>query len=109
MTAWPILRCLLALFVAGLAPLPLASQERSRLVVVFYPEANDGSPGNALADRGIRNALSNGYRGAVEIHSEYLDVSRFPESDYQQDLAQFLRRKYDGRRIDLVIAGSTLR
>ena len=71
---------------------------------MLYPEANDGSPGSVLADRGIR-AVFRGYQGAVEIHNEYLDVSRFPDSSFQDDLAKFFRRKYAGRKTDLVIAG----
>ena len=72
---------------------------------MLYPEANDGSPGSVLADRGIRAVFRGAYQGAVEIHNEYLDVSRFPDSSFQDDLAKFLRRKYAGRKTDLVIAG----
>jgi signal transduction histidine kinase len=79
--------------------------ERSRLVVVLYPEAYNGSPGSILADRGIRSTFAAEGQGHVEIHNEYLDVSRFPEANYQQELAEFLRRKYAGRKVDLVIAG----
>ena len=58
-----------------------------------------------LADRGIRSTFANAYQGAVEIHNEYLDISRFPEAAIKEDLAKFLGRKYAGRKIDLVIAG----
>jgi PAS domain S-box-containing protein len=79
--------------------------EPTRLVVVLYPEANDGAPGNALADRGIRAGFGRGTREKVSIHNEYLDISRFPDAGYQQNLARFLRRKYADRKVDLVIAG----
>jgi PAS domain S-box-containing protein len=79
--------------------------EPTRLVVVLYPEANDGAPGNALADRGIRSGFGQSTRETVRIHNEYLDISRFPDAAYQQDLARFLRRKYADRKVDLVIAG----
>jgi len=82
-----------------------AGPENAKLVIVLYPEANDGSPGNSLADHGIRSTFASTYKGAVEIHNEYLDVSRFPDSAYQDDLATFLRRKYAGRKVDLIIAG----
>ena len=80
------------------------ADDNSKFVVVLYPEANDGSPGSVLADRGIRG-VSGAYQGAVEVHNEYLDVLRFPDSSFQDDLAKFLRRKYAGRKTDLVIAG----
>jgi PAS domain S-box-containing protein len=79
--------------------------EPTRLVVVLYPEANDGAPGNASADRGIRAGFASSTREKVSIHNEYLDISRFPDAGYQQDLARFLRRKYADRKVDLVIAG----
>jgi signal transduction histidine kinase len=81
------------------APVP------GRLVVVLYPEAYNGSPGNTLADQGIRAAFAKGSREPIEIHNEYLEVSRFPEANYQWELAEFLRRKYANRKVDLVIAG----
>jgi PAS domain S-box-containing protein len=81
------------------------NQDKAKFVVVLYPEANNGSPGSMLADSGIRTGFRNAYQGAVEIHNEFLDVSRFPVSSYQDDLAKFLGRKYAGRKIDLFIAG----
>lgn len=84
---------------------PSAEQAPSKLVVVLYPESNDGRPGNVLADRGLRAEFAAGEPGRIEIHNEYLDLSRFPDAEYQEDLAAFLRRKYVGRKVDLVIAG----
>ena len=81
------------------------NQDNVKFIVVLYPEANNGSPGSMLADSGIRTGFRNDYQGPVEIHNEFLDVSRFPDNSYQDDLARFLGRKYAGRRIDLVIAG----
>ena len=76
----------------------------TKFVVVLYPEASNGSPGNAQADRGIRATFGeSGIR--AEIHDEYLDVTRFPDADYQRELAGYLSRKYANRRIDVVIVG----
>jgi signal transduction histidine kinase len=72
---------------------------------VLYPDANDGRPGSVLVDRGIRSVFATGSSESIEVRSEYLDVSRFQRPDYQQHLAEFLRRKYEGQKIDLVIAG----
>jgi PAS domain S-box-containing protein len=79
--------------------------EKTRTVVVLYPDANDGRPGGALTDRGIRSTFAANARETVEVHSEHLDLSRFADPAYQQRLAEFLRRKYADRKIDLVIAG----
>ena len=72
---------------------------------MLYPEANDGSPGTILADQGIRTTFAAGSQEPIEIYNEFLDVSRLPGADYQQELAGVLRRKYSGRKVDLVIAG----
>jgi signal transduction histidine kinase len=99
---------LAAALLAGLASAPAAHPTEpapSKLVVVLYPESNDGRPGNVLADRGLRAAFAAGAQGRIEIHNEYLDLSRFPGAEYQEELATFFRRKYAGRRVDLVIAG----
>jgi PAS domain S-box-containing protein len=77
-----------------------------KTVVVLYPDdyARSG-PGSVLADRGIRSTFAAGAADNIEIHSEYLDVSRFQNPEYQRHLATFLRQKYAGRNVDLVIAG----
>jgi PAS domain S-box-containing protein len=76
------------------------------MVVVFYPDHYArGGPGSILADRGIRSTFATGYSENLEIHSEYLDVSRVQNPDYQQQLARFLRQKYADRKVELVIAG----
>jgi PAS domain S-box-containing protein len=80
--------------------------DQPRMVVVLYPDDYArGGPGSILVDRGIRATFASGLPEDVEIHSEYLDVSRFQNADYQQHLAEFLRRKYAGRKVELIIAG----
>ncbi len=77
----------------------------TRLVVVLYPDDNDGRPGNLLFDRGLRTLLKSDSADRVEIHSEFLDLSRSTNPDYSRHLATFLQQKYAGRKIDVVIAG----
>jgi signal transduction histidine kinase len=84
---------------------PAAGPQPGRLVVVLYPNANDGRPGNLATDRGIRAVFTNGSSETIEVHSEFLDVSAYQPAGYQQDLAEFLRKKYAGRKVELVIAG----
>jgi PAS domain S-box-containing protein len=87
-------------------PLPAtAGPEHTRLVVVLYPDNSDGSPGNHLADRAIRSTFATRSYERIEIYNEYLDISRSPDVAHQQLQAEYLRRKYAGRKVDLVIAG----
>jgi signal transduction histidine kinase len=58
-----------------------------------------------LVDRGIRSTIAASFAENIEVHSEYLDVSRFQSPEYQQHLAKFLRQKYADRQVGLVIAG----
>jgi len=76
-----------------------------RLVVVLYPQNNDGSPGNFLVNQSIRSTFASEPSQNVEIYNEYLDVSGTwddPDREIQRD---YLRRKYAHRQVDLVIAG----
>jgi signal transduction histidine kinase len=79
--------------------------EKPKVVVVLYPDADDGRPGHVLADRGIRSTFARGTFETIETHGEHLDLSRFPDPSYQTDVAVFLKRKYADRKIDLVITG----
>ncbi len=79
--------------------------EKPKTVVVLNPDANDGRPGHVLVDQGIRSAFADGTNEPLEIHGEHLDLSRFPDPNYQTEVAAFLRRKYADRKIDLVITG----
>jgi PAS domain S-box-containing protein len=77
----------------------------SRLVVVLYPDPDNRTPGCVLVDQGIRSTFPTNSSESIEVHNEYLDVSRFQEAEYQQQLAGFLRRKYASQNVELVIAG----
>ena len=75
-----------------------------KTVVVLYSETDNGSPGNVLLNRSIRATLEAGSPGRIVVHNEHLDISRSREADYAQFQAEFLRRKYAGRKVDLLIA-----
>ena len=75
-----------------------------KTVVVLYSETDNGSPGNVLLNRSIRATFEAGSPGRVVVHNEHLDISRSREADYAQFQTEFLRRKYAGRKVDLLIA-----
>ena len=81
------------------------SAAANRLVVVLYPQNDDGSPGNALVDQAIRSTFAASPAEHVEVYSEYLDVSHPRDVNDRQLQSDYLRRKYAGRKVDLVIAG----
>src|SRR3954447_15538088 len=97
---WRSVFTLLTVLLAGSIS-EAAGADRTRLVVVLYPDDNDGRPGTLLFDQGLRSTFASTSADLVEIHSEFLDVTRFADPAFQQHLAEFLRRKYAGRKIDL--------
>lgn len=75
-----------------------------RLVVVLYPEDTDGSPGVVAVDRGIRAAFLADSPADVEVRSEYVETAAGRGADVKRLQLGYLRQKYAGRRVDLVIA-----
>src|ERR1700739_1015940 len=76
-----------------------ATQDRRILIVnevgTTYPVTN-------LGDQGIRTALENSpYR--IEFDREYMDTIFFPEPAIQQEFREFLIRKYQVHKPDVII------
>ncbi|MBX3437669.1 MAG: hypothetical protein KF861_09275 [Planctomycetaceae bacterium] len=100
-SVWTTVGLMLAVTVAAAEE----ARPEPRLIVVLYPQNNDGSPGNFVVDQSIRAVFAEESSAHVEIHNEYLDCSSpagKAGSDLQRD---YLTRKYAGRRVDVVIAG----
>src|SRR5262245_1919807 len=97
---------LLVLSAALLCSSPAAASDRAmpRLVVVLYPQNNDGSPANALFDQGLRSTVEASTGERIEIYAEFLDLSRPQSADDRKVHLEYLRRKYAARRVDLVMA-----
>jgi PAS domain S-box-containing protein len=93
---------ILAWTFACLTTLAAGSEETKRVLLLHGGEKD--TPANEVMDRIIRARLKEGAGRPVEIYTEYLDVSRFPDKKYQQLNSHYLREKYAGRRIDLVVS-----
>src|SRR5688500_4806103 len=72
-------------------------------VLVLYDENKDFS-GLALVDQSIKATLKAGMPVGLDVYTEYMDVSRFQEPGYDTKLRDLYLRKYEGKRIDVVIA-----
>ena len=81
-----------------------ANPETRKLIVVFYPEGTDGSPGTIGADRGIRETFAANSHDYVEIRNEYVDTNQPRDPEVKRLQREYLRRKYADRKVDLVIA-----
>ena len=93
-----------AAFVAALwlCPSSLAQEQSPRSVLTVH----SGSvffPPNPVLDAAIRDVLVSGPEIPIDYYAEYLEADRFGSSA-SASLAEYVRRKYLRRRIDLVIA-----
>jgi len=93
-----------AAFVAALwlGPSSLAQERPPRSVLTVH----SGSvffPANPVLDAAIRDVLVAGPEIPIDYYAEYLEADRFGSSA-SVALAEYVRRKYLRRRIDLVIA-----
>ena len=82
----------------------VAAPAEAGTVVVVYPEHADDRPGNQLINDSLRAAFA-GAPDPIQIRNEYLALSRFPDAGGRKTLADFLKRKYAGETIDVVMAG----
>ena len=74
----------------------------TKAVLLLSSERYD-FPATAEFERGLRDGLADP-AGSVEFYVDYLDVGRFPASDYSRTTARYLAERYAGRRIDVVVA-----
>jgi len=82
-----------------------ADPETPRLVVVVYPSEYDGAPGIILVNRAIRSTFAGQWSGHIDIRNEYVNTARLHDADFMQAQVSLLKRKYAGRKVDLVMAG----
>jgi signal transduction histidine kinase len=82
---------------------PAATQSPQKAVLVLIP-LQRGSSVSTDIDGTIRTILNDGLAGRLDYYTEYLDVARFPESDYEPAVRDFFRRKYISQTFDVVVA-----
>ena len=100
-----IRRCLLiavSLGVLGPAAAAWAAAD-TKQVLVLYSTSHDAPMADA-GDSELPRILQQGLEEGVAYYSEYIDQGRFPDPEYQAALSDFLRVKYKGRQVDVIIA-----
>lgn len=84
---------------------PITSAENARgtksVLILYSFDKEEGiySP----VDQALRSHLRSGLHGRVEFYTEYLDLVRFSDSKHAEALAQLLKLKYEGKKLDLII------
>ena len=90
---------LLALL-CGAPSSPARVVKPARTVVLLYPEARL-LPEILAVEDAIRPALDPD--GAVSLYTEYLDLARATDVEYERQVIALLREKYASRRVDLIM------
>jgi hypothetical protein len=72
-------------------------------LVLLISTGSRFSPGFALVDQAVLEALQNIESGTVEVYPENLDILRFPADHFQRIFRDYLAEKYAEQPPDLVI------
>src|SRR5262245_27406249 len=84
---------------------PVASaQPRSVRTALAVLWSSEDFPANPVMDGAIRRVLLSRPEAPVDYFSEYLESDRFPDESATLAFRDYLQRKYQGRRIDVVLA-----
>ncbi|SAK75482.1 ATPase [Caballeronia temeraria] len=93
------LYCLVLLL--GLFSPAVHTGERWRVVIL--PGADPTQPAVAIQIRALRSALTAAAPDGVEFYTDSLDELRFDRNDLTPQFLALLKKKYENKRIDLVI------
>jgi signal transduction histidine kinase len=80
-----------------------SAETKPPLTVLTIHSGAENYPSNPLLDAGIRDALESRPELLIDNFSEYLEQNLFPDGEATLAFKDYLQRKYQGRRIDLVI------
>jgi signal transduction histidine kinase len=84
----------------GAASQPSAN---TRHIVLLMDERRE-LPGLAALNADFLSSLKSGSTNPLEIYTEEMDLSRFTSDAHQAQLRNYLREKYAGKKIDVVVA-----
>jgi signal transduction histidine kinase/ABC-type uncharacterized transport system substrate-binding protein len=89
------------LFVAAVAA---DAQPRGSKRILLLHQAAVGEPIRARFDAAFVEAIRAAGSVQIDLYEETIEAARFPGADQSQLLVDFMRRKYAGRPIDVIVA-----
>ena len=96
--------CIACAFAALCAPTIAAAQVASNPTVMVIHSGAETFPANPILDAGIREVLASRSDLSINYFAEYLETDYFPGEEELQAFSDYIRRKYEGYKIDVVIA-----
>ena len=95
-----------ALLLALLIAVPCAATEvaqgaveNKKVLMIFGDDSSIGT--QVMMERALRSTLKNGSPVPVETYSEYVS-NKLASNDYEKELVALLRRKYEGKKFDVI-------
>ena len=88
-----------------LAIVDVTAQGEQRSVLMLYAQRRE-NPLPLIVDPLLQRILAQRVPG-IDYYNEFIDAARFADPEFQHALRDFLKRKYAGRRFDVVITGSS--
>ena len=102
MVAW--ISALLIGVAAFLTPLQVAAEERRSRSILVLDQSDLRGPFYYSVFSGLRSVLSADDRSHITIYTESLDLNRFRGKDHEALLQRYLKEKYQGVPIGVVVA-----
>jgi signal transduction histidine kinase len=87
---------------------PTQSASGNAPAVLFLEEDDAGRPGYVAIMSGFRQSLQESLPESVAVYLENLDLARFSHADYHNQIRQWLRQKYHGKKINVVVASGPI-
>src|ERR1700752_2957127 len=81
-----------------------SAQPRPVRTALAVHYSSEDYPSNPVVDGAIRQVLHSRDQAPVDYFAEYLESARFPDEQATLAFRDYLLRKYQGRRIDVVLA-----
>ena len=104
--AGPLLASLFLMALSCYAATPDRSPallDRPLRVLILYPY-DERIAATTAAGEALRSRLLEATDGKIDLFSEFLDLSRFPEADHVARMGRYLAEKYAAHRPDVVVA-----
>ena len=99
-----LLACLVS-FLMTVSVSTASTAPLKKAVLVLFPYQND-LPNHEIVYQALREEFSSADDLELEVYYEYLELIRFPDPAYQQQMFDLLAVKYQDKQIDLVTINS---
>lgn len=81
---------------------PAAVQGQHKRVLLLFDEDRK-LPGLSVLEQSIRSTMTAELGDGIEFYAESMQVSQFPEEQYDLALRDYLLKKYASRKLDLIV------